>query len=112
MWTESQTRQKPKDRVRLKVSVSRNRKKQKAAEDWPHSKTQAWTQAQRVSEGFGVRPVLSAPYTHFQSQRDCVLQPRVASLRATLGKRPRRPSTLKGLWPDLPHPDLPPDPTL
>ena len=62
MWTESQTRQKPKDRVRLKVSVSRNRKKQKAAEDWPHSKTQAWTQAQRVSEGFGVRPVLSAAF--------------------------------------------------
>ena len=32
-----------------------------------------------------------------QSQRDCVLQPRVASLRATLGLRRRDSTTLKGL---------------
>jgi len=46
-----------------------------------------------------------APYTHLQSQRDCVLQPRVASLRATLGLRWHRSSTLKGLRPDPPHSD-------
>jgi len=46
-----------------------------------------------------------APSTHIQSQRDWVLQPRVASLRATLGGRCHRPPTLKGLWQDLSHPD-------
>src|SRR5713101_7506301 len=48
-------------------------------------------------------PVLSAPYTHFQSQRDCVLQPRVASLRATLGKRPRSDHNPNGVAPDRPR---------
>ena len=37
---------------------------------------------------------------HFgQSQMDCALQPRVASLRATLGYRADRLSTPTGLWP-------------
>src|SRR5207249_3558699 len=33
-----------------------------------------------------------------QSQRDCVLQPRIASLRATLGNNAIRVSTPTGLW--------------
>src|SRR5438309_7001319 len=37
-----------------------------------------------------------------QSQRDCVLQPRVASLRATLGNRAAGVSTPTGLWPRYP----------
>src|SRR6266849_10193853 len=37
-----------------------------------------------------------------QSQRDCVLQPRVASLRATLGNRANRLSTPTGLRPRSP----------
>src|SRR5437899_1324674 len=40
-----------------------------------------------------------APYTHFQSRRDCVPQPRVASLRTTLGNRANRLSTPTELWP-------------
>src|SRR6266567_8942975 len=40
----------------------------------------------------------SAPYTHFQSQRDCVLQPRVARDELPWGKSARECPTLKGLW--------------
>ncbi len=47
-------------------------------------------------------PEDASPYTHLQSQRDCVLQPRVAiplSGRATLGNRASHVSTPRGLWP-------------
>src|SRR5437879_1706195 len=34
--------------------------------------------ARRESQSTVAAPLCSAPYAHFQSQRDCVLQPRVA----------------------------------
>src|SRR5260370_30799926 len=45
------------------VSQSRTQRG-KAAEDCPHSTTQAWSQAKRVSEGFGVRVVLCRFFTN------------------------------------------------
>src|SRR5882724_11566065 len=43
-----------------------------------------------------------------QSQRDCALQPRVGSPRATLGNRANRLSTPSGLWPCSPISDATP----
>jgi len=47
-------------------------------------------------EAFAVRGACSTPYTHFQSQRDCVLQPRVARNELPWGIVPGY-TTLKGL---------------
>src|ERR1051325_5602654 len=48
---------------------------------------------------FGVRRIPAAPCTFLQSRRDCDLQPRAASPRATLGMTGEVISTPKGLWP-------------
>ncbi len=44
---------------------------------------------------FGVRGACSAPYTHLQSRRDCVLQPRVARNELPWEMVSKSDSTLK-----------------